>query len=90
MHSNTIDVRTNFVHTVFMKNVTISADEVVLEQARMRARAEHRTLNELVRQWLEQYVAQPGAGGNYDGLMARLDHVSAGRRFGRGEMHERR
>jgi hypothetical protein len=73
-----------------MKNITFSANEAVLEQARMRAKAEHRTLNELVRQWLEQYVAQPGAGDNYDGLMDRLVHVSAGRRFSREEMHERR
>ena len=73
-----------------MKNITISANDAVLERARVRAKAEHRTLNELVRQWLEQYVAQPGAGDSYDGLMDRLVHVSAGRRFGRGEMHERR
>ena len=44
-----------------MKNITMSANEAVLEQARVRARAEHRTLNELFRQWLERYVAQPGA-----------------------------
>jgi len=73
-----------------MKNITISANEAVLEQARVRARAEHRTLNALVRQWLDQYVSQSGAGENFDGIMARLGHVSAGRRFSREEMHERR
>ena len=85
-----IDVRTKFVHTVYMKNMTISADEAMLSQARRRAKAEHRTLNELFRQWLEQYVAQAGAGENYEALMQRLAHVAAGRRFSREEMHERR
>jgi hypothetical protein len=73
-----------------MKNITISANEAVLNQARRRAKAEHRTLNELFRQWLDQYVAQAAAGTSYDAVMERLDHVTAGRRFSREEMHERR
>jgi len=85
-----IDVPTSFVYTISMKNITISADEGVLQQARRRASAENRTLNELFRQWLEQYVAQPVAGENFGALMERLSHVSAGRRFSRQEMHERR
>ena len=78
------------MHTIGMKNITISADEAVLNQARRRASAEHRTLNEVFRQWLDQYVAQAAAGENYEALMQRLAHVTAGRRFSREEMHERR
>lgn len=84
-----VDVRTRIVHTARMRNVTISADEAVLRQARNRARAEHRTLNELVREWMAQYIAQPAAGDTYDALMQRMSHVAAGRRFSREELHER-
>jgi hypothetical protein len=73
-----------------MKNITVSADEAMIEHARRRAKAEHRTLNELFRQWLDQYVAQAAADDNYEALMQRLGHVSSGRRFTREEMHERR
>ena len=37
-----------------MKNITMSADENLIEAA--RARAEHTTLNEQFRLWLEAYV----------------------------------
>ena len=73
-----------------MKNITLSADEGLLQQARRRAGAEHRTLNDMFRQWLDQYVSQSAASDTYDTLMNRLDHVSAGRKFTREQMHERR
>ncbi len=72
-----------------MKNITISADESVLLQARRRASAEHRTLNALFREWLDQYVSQAAADNTYEALMQRLNHVSSGRHFQREEMHER-
>jgi hypothetical protein len=72
-----------------MKNVTLSVDETVLREARRRAGAENRTLNDLFREWLGQYVSQSAASETYDALMLRLDHVSAGRRFSREELHER-
>ncbi len=40
-----------------MKNVTLSADEKLIEAARARASAEHSTLNEQFRRWLRDYVA---------------------------------
>ena len=81
---------TVIVYTDLMKNVTLSADEGLLQQARRRAGAEHRTLNDIFRQWLDQYVSQSTASDTYDTLMKRLDHVSAGRKFSREHMHERR
>lgn len=81
---------TDIVYTDFMKNITLSADEGLLQQARRRAGAEHRTLNDIFRQWLDQYVSQSTASDTYDTLMKRLDHVSAGRKFSREQMHERR
>ena len=72
-----------------MKNVTLSADEDLIEQARLMARAQHKTLNAVFREWLVQFTAQGGDGDEVDALMRRLRHVSAGRRFNRDEMNER-
>lgn len=72
-----------------LKNITLSADDVVIQQARRRATLENTTLNELFRTWLEHYVAQPSAAQNYDDLMAQLDHINAKRKFSREEMNER-
>lgn len=72
-----------------MKNITLSADDAVIQQARRRATLEHTTLNELFRTWLEHYVAQPSAAQSYDDLMAQLDHINATRKFSREEMNER-
>ncbi len=40
-----------------MKNITLSADERLIEAARERARSEHTTLNEQFRRWLDEYVS---------------------------------
>lgn len=72
------------------KNITFSADEEIIQQARRLAAAQNSTLNELFRSWLERYVTQSSAASQYELLMARLDHVEAGRRFSREEMNERR
>ena len=72
-----------------MKNVTLSADEQLIEQARLVARSQHKTLNAVFREWLLQYTAQAGARQEFDALLQRLQHVRAGRRFSRGEINER-
>jgi predicted transcriptional regulator len=72
-----------------MKNITLSADEDLIEQARLIARAQRKTLNAAFRDWLVQYTAQPGSGLEVDALMKRLHHVRAGRHFTREEMNER-
>ena len=61
----------------------------MIESARQRAAAENRTLNDLFRQWLAQYVAQPAAADSYRILMRRLSYVHAGRKFSREELNER-
>ena len=83
---------TQFPCTLFitMKNITLSVDETIIQQARRRAAAENTTINELVRTWLERYVTQPAAPDLYDEMMATLGHVQAGRKFTREEMNERR
>jgi len=72
-----------------MKNVTLSADDDLIEQARLIARSQRQTLNAAFRKWLLQYTAQGGSGREVDSLMKRLRHVKAGRHFNRDEMNER-
>ena len=72
-----------------MKNITLSADEQLIEQARLLAKSQHKTLNALFREWLEQFTAQSGGIQEFDALMKRLKHVQAGRSFSRDEMNER-
>ncbi|MBI1786682.1 MAG: hypothetical protein HYR60_03900 [Acidobacteria bacterium] len=72
-----------------MKNVTLSADEDLIETARLVARSEHKTLNAAFREWLVEYTARSGAAQDFNSLMARLRHVRAGWRFTRDEMNER-
>ena len=73
-----------------MRNITLSADDELIEAARERARAEHTTLNEEFRRWLTDY-AQPGQGlHRYDAVMAQLrGKVRVGRKLTRDEMNER-
>jgi len=72
-----------------MKNVTLSADEDLIEQARLVARSQRKTLNAAFREWLLQFTARSGNGQEVDSLMQRLRHVNAGRHFTRDEMNER-
>jgi hypothetical protein len=72
-----------------MKTITLSADENLIEQARLVARAQHKSLNAAFREWLLQFTAQAGNEQEFVSLMKRLRHVKAGRRFSREEMNER-
>ncbi len=72
-----------------MKNVTLSAEEHLIEQARQTAKAQHKTLNQAFREWLELYTQSDGGVGEYEALMKRLNYVQAGRKFTREEMNER-
>jgi len=77
------------VHCFRMRNITLSADEQLIEQARLLAKSQHKTLNAMFREWLEQFTARSGGTQEFDALMKRLKHVQAGRRFSRNEMNER-
>jgi predicted transcriptional regulator len=72
-----------------MKNITLSADERLIQRAHLVARARHTTLNAMFREWLEQFAAKSGDVKEFDALMKKLKHVEAGRRFSRDEMNER-
>ncbi len=72
-----------------MKNVTLSADKDLIEQAREVARSQRRSLNAALREWLLQFTAQAGNGQEVEALMRRLRHVNSGSRFSRNEMNKR-
>ena len=74
-----------------MKNITMSADENLIEAARTLARAEHTTLNEKFRSWLEAYVRRHERA---DVAMRLIEELrtevrTGGRRFTRDELNER-
>jgi hypothetical protein len=73
-----------------MKNITLSAEEPLIEAARERARSEKTTLNEQFRQWLASYAGTRGRLQRYDEVMASLgSKVKVGRKLSRDEMNER-
>jgi len=72
-----------------MKNITLSADEQLIDQARRIAQSQHKTLNQAFREWLESYARPNNALEQYEALMKDLKYVRAGRKFTREEMNER-
>jgi hypothetical protein len=71
------------------KNVTLSAEEQLIAQARRRAQLERKTLNSVFREWLAAYVGRGAAVEKYRRLSNELKHISAGRKFSRDEMNAR-
>ena len=55
-----------------MKNVTLSADERLIEAARERARLEKTTLNDAFRRWLADYASVNDRLARYDATMAEV------------------
>lgn len=73
-----------------MKNITLSAEESLIEAARARARAEQTTLNEAFRRWLASYAQMNERMQRYDTVMNSLSgQMKLGRKLGRDEMNER-
>jgi len=77
-----------------MKDITLTADEYLIEAARRRASAEGSTLNDQFRLWLKSYAAPQTKA---DGAMQVIDEIrskldgggTGGRKFPRDEMNER-
>jgi hypothetical protein len=74
-----------------MKNITLSADDKLIEAARERARAEQTTLNEQFRRWLADYVQQEQQTESAIALIQELREQvrTGGHKFTRDEMNER-
>jgi hypothetical protein len=72
-----------------MKNITLSADEELIEAARAQAKAENTTLNEQFRLWLASYARKQRMQ-RYEDVMSGLrGKVVVGRKLTRDEMNER-
>ena len=72
-----------------MKNVTLSADERLIELARERARGQQTTLNQMFREWLASLTDDQERTQKIDSLFTRLDHADAGGKFSREDANAR-
>jgi hypothetical protein len=77
-----------------MRNITLSANEQLIDQARDKAQQSKTTLNAEFRKWLQQYIQTDADKKrrvqNYKALMNDFSGVStAGKIFSRDEMNER-
>ena len=71
------------------KNITLSADETLIERAKEKARQENTSLNKLFREWVTKYISRGNIDNEFDNLMQSLQDVRPGRKFSRDEMNER-
>jgi hypothetical protein len=73
-----------------LRNITFTADDYLIEQARAKAKKEHKALNEVFRQWIESY-ARPKNDAVEDcrALIRSIKKVRSGQKFTRDEMNER-
>lgn len=74
-----------------MKNITLSADEALIEAARERARSEGTTLNAQFRHWLSDYARSERRAEEAMAVVRELRGKvrTGGRKFTRDEMNER-
>ena len=78
------------MYTILVKNITLSADENLIEQARKAAADQHTTLNAAFREWLEQYSGRARWLQEYDALMERTKkYMKVDRKYTRDELNER-
>ena len=73
-----------------MKNITLSAEESLIEAARARARSEQTTLNEQFRRWLADYAQKRDRMQRYEAVMKGLrGRLKVGKKLSRESMNER-
>ena len=73
-----------------MKNLTLSADEDLIEAARRRAVSQRTTLNAQFRLWLADYVGREQQAAKALAVMRELQgKLRVGRKLTREEMNER-
>lgn len=72
-----------------LKNITLSAEEGLIEKARDKARRQRTTLNATFRQWLRQYVSHGSKAADYGPFMDSLNYARPGKKFSRDELNER-
>jgi predicted transcriptional regulator len=71
-----------------MKTITLRAEKDLIEGARALAKAQHKTLNAVFREWLAQYTAGVGDTQGFDAIMKRMVHIDAGQHFTRHQLND--
>lgn len=81
------------VYTDIMKNITFSAAEETIEEARKVASRRHSTLNEMFREWLEgiskEHPRDEDTADKLDTLWKQTGYLRVGKKLTRDEMNER-
>lgn len=72
-----------------MKNITLSADEHLIELAREEARARKTTLNALFREWLEEISRSDEKRRKAQLVISQMSRYDSGGPFTRDQMNER-
>ncbi len=72
-----------------MKNITLSADEELIESARQEARDRRTTLNAMFREWLEAFAKRDQRRKEVEKLFNRMDDFDSGGPFTREALNER-
>ena len=90
----TLDLHTKMVYTIcevmtMLKNITLSAEEKLIEIARKKANENHTTLNNIFRQWLEGYARDKTLVLELNDFLLKTNYVSSERSYNRDELNER-
>lgn len=72
-----------------MRNITLSADEHVIELAREEARKRKTTLNALFREWIEDLAARDERRKSIQSIFQQMKDFDSGGPFTRDQMNER-
>jgi len=72
-----------------LKNITLSADEKLIEDARKKAKLNNTTLNDLFRHWIAGYSREKNLTDKLDVFLSKTEYVASGRSFSRDELNER-
>jgi hypothetical protein len=75
-----------------MKNITLSAQEEAIKKARQIASENHQTLNELFREWLDDFNYRSHSqddANKLQSLWKQTSYLKIGGKLSREELHER-
>jgi hypothetical protein len=71
-----------------MKNITLSADENTIKEARLKAHTNNTTLNNLFREWLSDYIRDKNISDDLEEFFSNT-YAKSGRSYSRDEYNER-
>ena len=72
-----------------MENITLSAEDHLIEQVRELAQSRNTSLNAMFREWLEDTAKTKDRMQKVDALLDRMEYVTVGQKFTRDELNER-